>query len=62
MEIKSVQFKKEYENNRLNVRVGDVLVSSLDIRILDLNDKQIMIIMQGLRYDINKKDVQITYK
>ncbi len=62
MKIRSVQFKKEYNVNKLNVVAGDMLVNSGEVQITSLNESQVMIIYKGVRYDIEKNDVQISYE
>lgn len=62
MEISKIQFKNAYHTNRLNFEVNDTLISSSVIRMMDLNEEQIIVIIRGIRYDISRSDIRITYK
>lgn len=53
----NIKFLKDFSTKNVLFQIDAIICSSDSIKIERLNDKQIMIIVDGLRYDFDINDV-----
>lgn len=54
-----IKFKNDVILQRITFLKDEVLEENEDVRIEELNDKYVMLIINGLRYDLSKDDITI---
>lgn len=53
----SIKFLKDFSDKNIMFEMDAIINSSEDLKIEKLNDYQVMIIINGKRYDFDLKDV-----